>query len=91
MFRQHLVDGKMRVIYKNFLFFLAIVSSAWYLNGNLLVVSSIEQFMPSNVQDKNVEILINQSQKGAFANLVLVQIYESAEHYYMLLQDQMQL
>ncbi|HIC40735.1 MAG TPA: hypothetical protein EYO74_04955 [Piscirickettsiaceae bacterium] len=77
MFRQHLVDGKMRVIYKNFLFFLAIVSSAWYLNGNLLVVSSIEQFMPSNVQDKNVEILINQSQKGAFANLVLVQISDS--------------
>ena len=60
MFRQHLVGSKMGLIYKNFLFFLAIVSSIWYLNGNLLVVSNIEQFMPSNVQDGNVKILINQ-------------------------------
>jgi len=74
MFRQHLVGNKMGLIYKNFLFFLAIVSSIWYLNGNLLVVSNIEQFMPSNAQDGNVKILINQSQKGGFANLVLVQI-----------------
>ena len=67
----------MRLIYKNILFFIVIVASAWYLNSNLLIISSIEQFMPSNVQDKNVKILIDQSQKGSFANLILVQISES--------------
>jgi len=67
----------MKLIYKNILFFIVIVTSAWYLNSNLLIISSIEQFMPSNVQDKNVKILIDQSQKGSFANLILVQISES--------------
>jgi len=77
MFLQHSVSGNMVAAYKNFLFFLTIIGAAWYLNSSLLVVSNIEQFMPSDVQDKNVKILINQSQKGTFANLVLVQISNS--------------
>ncbi|WP_428095704.1 MMPL family transporter [Candidatus Thioglobus sp.] len=67
----------MKLIYKNILFFIVVAASAWYLNSNLLIVSNIEQFMPNNVQDKNVKILIDRSQKGPFANLVLVQISES--------------
>jgi len=67
----------MKTIYKNILFFIVVAASAWYLNSNLLVISSIEQFMPNNVQDKNVKILIDQSQKGPFSNLILVQISES--------------
>ncbi|WP_162262093.1 MMPL family transporter [Bathymodiolus septemdierum thioautotrophic gill symbiont] len=56
---------------------MTIVISTWYLNNHLLVVSNIEQFLPSNIQDKNSQVLIEQSQKGASANLILVQILES--------------
>ena len=69
----------MKAVYKNIIFFMIVAISAWYLSGNLLVISSIEQFMPSNAQDKSVKILIDQSQKGLLANLVLVQISESNE------------
>ncbi len=69
----------MTSIYKNILFFVAVTISALYLHDNLIVVSNIEQFMPSNIQDKNVKILINQSQKGSFANTILVQISDSNE------------
>lgn len=60
--------------YRNLLFFVIVAISAWYVSNHLLIVSSIEQFMPSNVQDKSSKILIDQSQKGPSANLVLVQI-----------------
>lgn len=69
----------MTSIYKNILFFVVVAVSALYLHNNLIVISNIEQFMPSNIQNENVKILINQSQKGSFANTVLVQISESNE------------
>jgi hypothetical protein len=34
-----------------------------------LVVSNIEQFMPANIQNKNAQVLIDQSQKGLSAVL----------------------
>ena len=67
-------DKKMTTTSRNFLFFIVVAASAWYLNNNLLVVSNIEQFMPANIQNKNAQVLIDQSQKGLSANLILAQI-----------------
>ncbi|SEH68221.1 hypothetical protein BAZSYMB_SCAFFOLD00057_6 [Bathymodiolus azoricus thioautotrophic gill symbiont] len=64
----------MTTISRNFLFFIIVAASAWYLNNNLLVVSNIEQFMPADIRDKNAQVLIEKSQKGLSANLILAQI-----------------
>ena len=49
-----------------------LISAIIYLSGSLRVVSDITQFMPNNHKDKNVQLLLDELQKGNTARLLIL-------------------
>ena len=51
-----------------------LIAAVVYLSGSLRVVSDITQFMPSNHKDKNVQLLLDELQKGNTARLLILSL-----------------
>lgn len=51
-----------------------LVAAIIYLASSLHVVSDITQFMPKNHENKNVQLLLNELQKGSTARLLILRI-----------------
>ena len=51
-----------------------LISAVVYLSGSLRVVSDITQFMPNNHKDKNVQLLLDELQKGNTARLLILNL-----------------
>lgn len=56
------------------IWFSLLIVSLIYLSSSLRVVSDVTQFMPSNHNDKNVQLLIDELQQGNTAKLLILQI-----------------
>ena len=51
-----------------------LVAAIIYLTSSLRVVSDITQFMPNNHEDKNVQLLLDELQKGNTARLLILRL-----------------
>ena len=58
----------------HFIWLSLLVASVFYLSSSLHVVSDITQFMPSNNKNKNVQLLLDELQKGNTSRLLILRI-----------------
>lgn len=58
----------------HFIWLPLLICAIFYLSDSLRVVSDITQFMPNNNKDKNVQLLLDELQKGNTARLLILSL-----------------
>lgn len=60
---------------------LIVLGSIAYIKYNLTIVSDLKQFMPSSSDDKQLRILLHETQSGSTSNIILAQISGASPEY----------
>jgi len=58
-----------------------IIASLSYIRSNINIVSDIQQFMPTDSNNKRLQVLLHETTKGTASNLILVQLAGESPEY----------